>query len=134
MDNNKRKELVEKYQDRKREMGVFKIVHVPSGRAFIGSSLNLEAAWNRERFGLNLGSHACQEMQEAWNRDGESAFRFEIVEMLRTEDDVRYDYKDLVIPSGLQRANSKKYREQIEALEATCREIAEHEGAALFNA
>jgi len=133
MDHNKRKELVEKYQERKREMGVFRIVHVPSGRAFIGSSLNLEAAWNRERFGLNLGSHVCRPMQEAWNRDGEPAFRFEVVEMLKTENDVRYDYKDLVTAEGMQRGNPKKYREQIEALEATCRELARHEGEELFN-
>ncbi|GFN29936.1 GIY-YIG nuclease family protein [Paenibacillus xylaniclasticus] len=134
MDHQKRKELVEKYQDRKREMGVFRIVHIPSGTAFIGSSLNLEAAWNRERFQLNLGAHPCKAMQEAWSHDGEEAFRFEIVEKVKTEDDVRYDYKDLITPDGLQRANPRKYREQIEALEAACRELAQHEGAKLFNA
>ncbi|MNG17387.1 hypothetical protein D3C84_1013690 [compost metagenome] len=54
--------------------------------------------------------------------------------MLKTEDDVRYDYKDLITANGMQRANPKKYREQLEVLEATCRELAQHEGTALFNA
>ncbi|EFM11175.1 hypothetical protein PaecuDRAFT_1621 [Paenibacillus curdlanolyticus YK9] len=129
-----RKALVEQYQDRKREMGVYRIVHVTTNRSFIGSSINLDAAWNLQRFGLNMGNHPCVRLQAAWKLDGEAAFRYETVELLKTGDDVKYDYKDhQLLPEHERRSITKQYKKDLAKLEETCIELERQAGAELFN-
>ncbi|MWC30297.1 GIY-YIG nuclease family protein [Paenibacillus sp. MMS18-CY102] len=128
-----RKALVEQYQDRKREMGVYRIVHIPTGKSYIGSSVNLDAAWNLQRFILNLGEHDCAGLLAAWKRDGQAAFRYETIELLKTGDDVKYDYKDLQLPEPQRRSVSKQYKKDLAALEATCIGLERQAGVQLFN-
>jgi group I intron endonuclease len=60
--------------------GVYGIVHVPSGRTYIGSSKDISKRWTRHRVMLRSGISASLSLQSAWNIFGEDAFRFIVLE------------------------------------------------------
>ncbi|CAM4476616.1 GIY-YIG nuclease family protein [Paenibacillus tarimensis] len=113
-----RKDLVRQYQDRKREMGIYTFTNTENGKQYVAWSLNLPAAEGRERFELNMGGHKNKALQDDWKRYGEHAFRFEIVEVLKLDDSIRMDYKDVITPEGLRTDIMRDYRRQLEKLEA----------------
>jgi hypothetical protein len=61
-----RKELKEEYKQRKPKIGVFQIRNILNGKIFIGSSINLDAAWNSQEFRLNAGAHPNAGLQKDW--------------------------------------------------------------------
>ncbi|PZD95653.1 GIY-YIG nuclease family protein [Paenibacillus sambharensis] len=113
-----RKDLVRQYQDRKREMGIYTITNTENGKQYVSWSLNLPAAEGKETFELKMGGHRNKSLQEDWNRFGEAAFRFEIVEVLKLDDSIRMDYKDVITPEGYRADIIRDYRRQLEKLEA----------------
>ncbi|MCB2197952.1 GIY-YIG nuclease family protein [bacterium] len=82
----RRKELVQAYKLRPQRAGVFQIRNTANGRFFLGSRLNLDGVWNKHQFMLFVGSHRNRQMQQDWKEYGEEAFRFEIVEEVKTTD------------------------------------------------
>ncbi len=91
-----RQELKEEFKQRKIPAGVFQVRNTNNGKIYVGSSVNLPAMWNRIRLQLNNGSFVCVALQEEWNAQGESAFRYEVLSELDyvndtapTQDDVR---------------------------------------------
>lgn len=110
MNEMDRKEIKRLYKEELKPMGVYQIVHKPSGKAFIGNSMNLPSAFNRERFTLKLGSHRFKELQADWNKDGEDQFSFEILEEIKPEEG-EFATEEVL----------KKYRKQIEQKEKTWR-------------
>jgi hypothetical protein len=81
-----RKEAIRKFKERKTALGVFAVRCAASGRVWVDSSRNLDAAKNGTWFGLRNGSHRDKPLQEEWNAYGEGAFQYEILE--RLADDV----------------------------------------------
>ncbi|HET9135901.1 MAG TPA: GIY-YIG nuclease family protein [Candidatus Kapabacteria bacterium] len=81
-----RDELKEEYKLRKSPMGVFQIRNTSSGRVFIASSTQLDKAWNRHKFQLELNGHPNKALQKEWNEFGESQFVFEIIEEMKQSD------------------------------------------------
>lgn len=81
-----RKELREKYRQKKFRMGVFKIVNRSNGKIFLGSSPDPDTAWNSHRFRLKAGMHENSELQKDWLQFGEETFDYEIVEVLEHEE------------------------------------------------
>lgn len=79
----------------KPRMGVYRIVHTPSGRTFLGWSVNLTAILNRTRFELQHGSHKHRALQTDWKTDGEDAFTFEILDELKVENPADRPHDDL---------------------------------------
>jgi biotin operon repressor len=79
-DRQRRKEWIELYKQARRTAGVYAIRNTTNGRVLLGSSVNLHGPFNRHRTELRLGSHRCPELQADWNRLGEDAFAFEILE------------------------------------------------------
>jgi group I intron endonuclease len=59
---------------------IYAITHVASGRRYIGSSVNHIFRWVAHKSHLRGNRHHCRRLQKAWNKHGESAFLFEIVE------------------------------------------------------
>jgi len=51
---------------------------VANGRDLIGSSVNLDAFWNRTRFLLNMRSHGNKQLQQDWGDFGSGAFAFKV--------------------------------------------------------
>jgi hypothetical protein len=108
-----RKELVRQYQEKKREMGVYRIVHRASGRTWVGSSMNLDTVLNRDAFTLDLGSHVNRALQSDWKKYGKDAFDMEILEHLKLDDTVRHDYKDIVTPEGTKSYVVQDYKRRL---------------------
>lgn len=60
--------------------GIYRIQNSVDGRVYVGQSVNIEARFTAHRSSLRLNKHYAVHMQRAWNRHGEDAFLFEIVE------------------------------------------------------
>ncbi len=75
------------YKQMKFKMGVFQIKNKSNGKVFIGSSLDLNASWNAQKFQLNAGLHKNSELQKDWNETGADNFSYEILEELKQKDD-----------------------------------------------
>jgi hypothetical protein len=81
-----RKEAIQAYKERKIPRGAFAVRCTASGRVWVGSSPNLDAARNGMWFSLRAGSpFNHKSLQAEWNEHGESAFEFEILETLKDD-------------------------------------------------
>lgn len=61
--------------------GVYSITNLVTGKRYIGStSQNFKKRWRLHRSELRRGKHHSPRLQNAWNRYGEAAFEFAIVE------------------------------------------------------
>ncbi len=86
-----RKQLKDEYKLTVQPAGVFQIKNTLNGKIFIGSSVNLNAIWNRHRFQLEAGLHANKELQKDWNASGPDNFVFEILGTQKKKDDPSFD-------------------------------------------
>lgn len=66
--------------------GIYKIVHVASKRAYVGSAANLANRWAVHRHGLSRGKHHSIKLQRAWNKYGAEAFAFVVVEIVHDKE------------------------------------------------
>lgn len=76
-------------------MGVYRIVHAPSGRTLLGWSVNLGAILNRTRFELQYGAYQNRALQADWNADGPAAFTFDILDELTVDHPAERPHDDL---------------------------------------
>ena len=83
--------LKEEYKQRKFKIGVFQIRNTQNGKVLIGSSLNLDAIWNRNKMELNFGTHRNEELQKEWKEFGMEKFVFEVLGEIEQKDDVVID-------------------------------------------
>ena len=72
-----RKTLIRHYKETLPPAGVFRVQNTATGKSLVGSSANLLATLNRQRFQLDHGSHPSRELQADWNALGPEAFKFE---------------------------------------------------------
>ena len=86
-----RRELTRQYRETPRPMGVWCVRHVASGRCLVGSSRDLPAMLNRQRFQLERGVHPNRALQADWDALGADAFAFETLDTLRPRDAPDYD-------------------------------------------
>lgn len=84
---NTRAELKRAYKESKPEAGIYQIRNLVNGKVLLGSSDSPQGRLNRHRFELRVGSDRCQGLQAEFNQLGETAFAFEIAEMLKPSDD-----------------------------------------------
>lgn len=117
MEKVQRKQLTSEYQERERVMGVFQITNKVNGRIFIGGSTNLEAVWGKEQFLLNIDGHTNKELQKEWKQYGSENFTFLILETVKFDHQVRYDYKDVFAAEGRQPIDMvRQYNREVAAL------------------
>jgi group I intron endonuclease len=62
--------------------GVYRIVNLVTGGSYVGSSRNLRRRFARHLTDLRRGRHHADYLQRSWNKHGEAAFRFEILELV----------------------------------------------------
>jgi hypothetical protein len=86
------KELREDYKQKKFKIGVFQIRNLSNRKIFIGSSVNLDAMWNRIQAELRFGGHRNEALQNDWKAFGENGFVFEILSELKQDDSKEIDY------------------------------------------
>lgn len=66
--------------------GVYVIEHIASGKKYVGSAAkSIKARWRHHRYQLRKGTHHSIILQRAWNKYGESAFAFRILEVTKPE-------------------------------------------------
>lgn len=56
--------------------GMYEVRHVPSGKVYVGTSVDLAKQYRYQYTLLRTGKHKSPECQELWNRDGSEAFSF----------------------------------------------------------
>lgn len=61
--------------------GIYQIKNNINGKRYIGSTVNFEARWRLHKINLNKGTHHSKHLQSSWNKNGESCFEFEILEI-----------------------------------------------------
>ena len=62
--------------------GAYAITNVVNGKVYIGSTVNLKRRLDEHRRGLRGGAHGNPHLQSSWNKYGEDAFEFDILEYL----------------------------------------------------
>ncbi len=82
------------YKERKKPAGIFQIKNTANGKVLLGSSLNLEGPLNGHKFMLTSGSHRNELLQKEWKEYGQDKFVFEILEVVKVNDDENFNLKD----------------------------------------
>lgn len=73
-------------------MGVYLVRNLVNDKVFIGSTMNLSAAFNGIRFKLFAGAHPSKSLEADWKQYGSGKFEFEVLEEVFPRDDPGYDY------------------------------------------
>ena len=60
--------------------GIYKITNLKNSKAYIGQSTDIKARWNNHKLELKNNSHKNSHLQNAFNKYGEDAFEFRILE------------------------------------------------------
>jgi|TARA_R100000049_G_C1950090_1_gene97285 hypothetical protein len=87
MKGEARKAAIAAYKERRIASGVYALRFAGEDRVWVGAAKDLAGIENRQRFTMRTGGHPRRELQVAWNRHGEPAFGFEILETLDLPDD-----------------------------------------------
>ncbi|MZP30688.1 DUF2087 domain-containing protein [Heliobacterium undosum] len=93
VDKESRRQKKLAYKETAPSVGVFQIRNKINGKGLIGSSRNIEAAFNRHRFSLSHGAHESPELQKDWNEHGAENFAFEVLETLELEAEERQNMR-----------------------------------------
>ena len=86
MDANRKKELLESYQNRCPEMGVISLFCKETGESFLGISMDTKAGLNSARVKLSSGNHPNKRLLALWNQFGENGFECTVLKVLKYED------------------------------------------------
>lgn len=70
-------------------IAVYSILCVPSGKRYVGSSINTVKRMSRHRTDLRNETHHSPHLQRAWRRYGETCFCFEVLETLQSPENLR---------------------------------------------
>lgn len=89
-----KKKLKEDYKQIVHAKGVFALRNKVTGRVFLGSSLNLKNKDVTLKMALKNGNHFNFALQEDWNKFGEEAFEYEVLETLEIKEDPNYNYSE----------------------------------------
>ncbi len=80
-----RKEAIRQFKEMKPEAGIYALRCTATGRVWIGATLNLAATRNRCWFTLRNRLSLDKSLQEEWDKQGESAFQYEILDSLEKD-------------------------------------------------
>jgi group I intron endonuclease len=72
-----------------RNMGIYRIVNIVDGKFYLGSSNNLAKREREHIWALRKGNHVNDYLQKAFNKYGEANFKFEVLEYVTNESDLR---------------------------------------------
>ena len=66
---------------RKKDCGIYCIENIFNNKKYIGLSRDIKRRWNEHKSELKSNTHNNKYLQSAWDKYGESAFRFYVVEL-----------------------------------------------------
>ncbi len=87
---DRRKELIRQYKEIETEAGVYQIRNIKNHKVLVVSTPNLKTM-NGKPMMLNGGGHKNKKLQEEWNKFGEKAFVFEVLEILKEKKEGYFD-------------------------------------------
>lgn len=87
---DRRKELIRQYKEMKTEAGVYQIKNTKNQKVFVVSTPNLKTM-NGKPMMLCGGGHKNKKLQEEWDKFGEEAFVFEVLEVLKEKEEGYFD-------------------------------------------
>lgn len=85
---DRRKQLLRAYKERQTSPGAFAVRCETTGEAFIGTAPDVTNRENAVWFALRTGGHPNRRLQGLWASEGAGAFRFEVLEVLASEEDL----------------------------------------------
>lgn len=72
-----------------KQTGIYRITNKVNGKSYIGKTgMNFGDRWDSHRSLLNAGKHDNPHLQSAWNKYGQDAFEFAVVEEVDDHDDL----------------------------------------------
>ena len=80
MKNEKRKQAIYEYKEKKTAGGVYKITNTETGKSLIKGEVDLQSMQNRFNFSVSVNSCLNIKLQKDWNKYGAKSFTFEILE------------------------------------------------------
>ena len=80
MKNEKRKQAIYEYKEKKTTGGVYKITNTESKKSLIKGEIDLASMQNRFNFSVSVNSCLNIKLQKDWNKYGAKSFTFEILE------------------------------------------------------
>ena len=86
--DEKKKEAIYEYRERKTTGGVYKITNTANSRSLIRCEIDLKSMKNRFNFSVSTGSCVNIKIQKDWKTFGAKAFEFEILEEIEMENDM----------------------------------------------
>lgn len=86
-----RKERIRAYKESPRTMGVYRVRNLRNGKSLVGSSVDVPAMLNRQRFQLGAGGHPDRALQADWTESGPDAFVFETLDTLEPSEEPGWD-------------------------------------------
>ncbi len=65
--------------------GVYAIIHITSGKRYVGSAADLYDRWKGHQRMLRLNKHHSRHLESAWDKYSSVVFQFEILDLCPTE-------------------------------------------------
>jgi len=65
--------------------GVYMILCVPTGQAYVGQSVNIKTRLYKHKYYLQYGKHKNRYLQEAWDKYHQASFQFSILERISVQ-------------------------------------------------
>lgn len=90
---DRKAELKQLYKDEETQAGVYQIRNMANQKVLVLSTMNLRTM-NGKKFGLKMGNFMNKELQKEWNKFGEEAFAFELLEVLEMKKDEYFNAKE----------------------------------------
>ena len=69
-----------------KQSGIYFITNTINGKTYVGSSNHISRRWNMHKHDLRKNKHDNTHLQRAWNKYGENVFKFEIAELVNTDE------------------------------------------------
>ncbi|AMP98252.1 hypothetical protein AY601_1333 [Pedobacter cryoconitis] len=93
MDKNVKKRYREEFENKNVEMGILVIKNKENRKVFLKPTLNAEAWINKTKFMLKNGQFENAELQNDWTTLGENIFSFEMIAVLKENENQFFDYR-----------------------------------------
>lgn len=97
MDNLRKKELLEAYKNRERQMGVITFKCLANDISFFGISIDAQTELKSNKAKLAMNYHLNEELQSLWNEYGADKFTYGLVKELKEKDQEANYHKQLEV-------------------------------------
>jgi group I intron endonuclease len=90
-----------KYEGKSALAGIYKITNKINGRIYVGSAKTFRARWGQHIYSLRNQKHQNKFLQADFNKSGEDAFVFEVLEVIEGAKEVRLEREQCYINEAL---------------------------------